>query len=326
MASSDKLKDQQPTGAFEMPANATVVAGGKPQYTTVVSGPQEHDHSNLTVHPHEHRDHHDHGKHHDRDDKHVDVEIKAKGHSTSDGKKTAEIKIDAHSEGSDNSKPLRKRGERRKSMERPKEAPAPAAAPGEPVKTPKDFSFKLDAHTNEEGTKEIDAKFHFEGKRDHNDDEKEKKRGPDEPSKAKETMGKLAEVIGTKIAEHKDKKESEPEIIEPRNAATHSGGMGNKIKAKVKAKIGDAIQNAATEMLVRKPGDEPRDLNMSIKHHMEQANRLEREAFVEEQMSHDHNLGRNERKEASRRAEDAKYRAKVEVATAEAEKHVLESH
>jgi len=204
------------------------------------------------------------------------------------------------------------------------------AQPGE--KTPKDVNIKFDMHTDESGRKEVDAKFHFEGKRDHLDDDKDDKKDKDKkdddgPSKAKETLGKLAEVIGTKVAEHKEKKADEPEIIEPRNAAVHpQSGVGHKIAQKVKEKIGDAIQGAATEMLVRKPGDQPRDLDASIKHHLEQANRLEREAFVEAQMANDHNLRRAERKEASRRADDAKYRAKVEVATAEAEKHVLESH
>jgi len=204
---------------------------------------------------------------------------------------------------------------------------------------PKDVELKLGVHSDENGRKEIDAKFHFEGKRSEKpEDDKDKSskkelrssKDDNEHSSKSEKAGGILTKVGEKIQEKAEerqaKKENTIEIIEPKNAATHEGGLGQKIVQKIKAKVGEAMQDTAADLLVRNPGDQPRDLDASIKHRLEAANRLEREAFVEEQIANDHNLRRAERKEAKKRAADAKYRAKVEVATAEAEKHVLENH
>jgi len=216
----------------------------------------------------------------------------------------------------------------------------PASSSGEPTeKTPKDIGIRFQMHEDESGRKEVDAKFHFEGKRDKKpedeDDKDRKSKDSKESDSGKsdkaEKVGHLVSKVGDKIqekaAEKQAHKEPQLEIIEPKNASVHpDNGLGTKIVQKIKHKIGETLQETAAEMLVKNPGDQPRDLDASIKHRLEQANRLEREAFVEEQIANDHNLRRAERKEAKKRANEAKYRAKVEVATAEAEKHVLENH
>jgi len=205
---------------------------------------------------------------------------------------------------------------------------------GEAEKTPKDVGMRFKMHEDETGRKEIDAKFHFEGKRDkkpEDEEDKDKKSSDhdshDKAAKAGSIVTKIGDKIQEKAAEKAAQKEPQLEIIEPKNASVHAdNGIGTKIVQKIKHKIGEALQDTAAEMLVKNPGDQPRDLEASIKSRLEQANRLEREAFVEEQIANDHNLRRAERKEAKKRAADAKYRATVEVATAEAEKHVLENH
>jgi hypothetical protein len=341
---------QQP--ATILPDGATVISGGKPQYTTLATGNASSDSSrphssdkhveasmNATSHRSGDKDVHGKLEAHSAD-KNVEAKLDSHSSTGSGGEQKVDAKFEAHSTGSSASHKSEHKSSEHHCDSSKRHSKELNRAPSQELqgeKTPKDVNLEIDVHRDDDGRKKVDASFHFEGKRDHLDDDKDdddKKGGSggkggdsDEKSgRGKQLVGKAAEKIGNKIQERAANKPEEPEIIEPRNAGTHQGGIGQKIVQKVKAKIGDAMQGAAVDMLARHPGDQPRDLEASIKHHMEQANRLEREAFVEEQIANDHNLRRAERKEASKRAEDAKYRAKVEVATAEAEKHVLESH
>jgi hypothetical protein len=261
----------------------------------------------------------------DKPDKKVDFHSKIDAHRRDDGVKEIDAKMTMKSEPVDSM-----RGDFKKLN-------VDSSAKPEGKKTPKDVNLKLNAHTDEAGKKEVDFKFHFEGKRDHLDDDKDDKKdkdkdddghrrdkmidmvqtaamamaehGKDGPS---EMVGAAVTAVGNEIAGHGRSPEEMAEFRE-------KGG----VVGVVKQKIGEKMYEKGEELKTKHPGEVVRTVPDAIKYHYAHAENYHREALIQQELSHKDDLKRGDRKEAKRRARELFDMEKAELSRAHAQERLL---
>jgi hypothetical protein len=291
---------------------------------------RESEHSSGDKSPrgeHEHR-----GREHERSEHHS--ERKHEGHHSS----SRESHDSKHSSAR----------ERRHSSEHDRdshkhEEPNPAAIPG---KTPKDMDLRFKVHADEAGKKTVDAKFHFEGKRDHLDDDKDdadKKggsggKGGDQDEEGGHKREKLLELVQTAAMAAAEKGEEGPAgmvgaAVTAVGQQIAGGGRSEEemrefrekggIKGMIKEKVGEKLYEKGEGLKTGHAGEVVRTVPKAIEFHKAHAEHYHREALIQEELSKNENLKRADRKAAKKKARELFEMEKVELSRAAAEERLL---
>jgi len=204
----------------------------------------------------------------------------------------------------------------------------------------KEFGVALQIRSNEDGRKEVDAKLHIAGKRDHEEHARPRSNSTashqEESEDGGEKREKLKALMQTAVGAVAQNTDKGP--VGMVGAAIHAVGENlthgtafdeqtmqenGGVAGMIKQKIGEKIYEKGEALKNNRPGQVVRTVEDSIKFHLAQAYNYHIEGLIQEELSYHPVLRRADAKAARRAAEEYFAQEKVCLSRARAQQQLL---